>query len=86
MSASASASASASVSGHGDDDDAADETGVEQRETMDAGRSFQCSLIVPDWCEVAEDEDAARGSEGGVVYILVILGGVRGICGVSLVE
>lgn len=76
---------SVSVSGNDSDDDDDDESGVElrdrsgveleERETMDAGRSFQCSLITPDWCEVAGDEDAARENEVGVVYILMVLGG-----------
>jgi hypothetical protein len=39
-------------------------------ETMDAGRSFQCSLMAPDWWEVVNGAVVARGIGEAVGIIL----------------
>lgn len=51
---------------------------VSEREggvTICEGRSFQCSLMVPDWYEVAEDEEAVRvrGARAGSIVVRNII-------------
>lgn len=45
-------------------------------ETIEAGRSFQCSLMVPDWWEPVKGVVVAWGSGEGAKGILELWGGI----------